>query len=106
MATVVTETRIAQRKKPLLGQLDLRCIREAAARILTLRGVAPYLPRDLSRAELQLLTACDAICEIVKGELGEDSLGDPVGDLVLREAHDLPAAHQPKLTGDNGARSI
>lgn len=101
MATVVTETRISQRKKPLLGQLDLRCVREAAARVLNIRGVAPYLPRDLSRSELQLLTACDAICEIVKGEFSEDGLGDPVGDLVLKESPNLPVAHQPRL--DNGA---
>ncbi len=92
--------RLAQSKKPLLGQLDLRCIREAAARILNLHEVAPYLPRDLSRAELQLLNLCEGICEIVKGELGEDAEGDPVGHLELRESPDLPAAHQPRLGGN------
>lgn len=95
-------TRIAQQKKPLLGQPDLRCVREAAARILNLHGVAPYLPRDLSRGELQLLNLCEGICEIVKGELGEDGEGDSVGDLKLQESRTLPAAHQPRLVGGNG----
>jgi hypothetical protein len=101
----ITETRIIRTKMPLLGQLDLRCIRDAAARIVNIGGVASYLPRNLTRAELQLLNLCAAICEIVKGELGEDGLGDPAGDLVLRESPILPVAHQPKLTEGNGARS-
>lgn len=91
--TTVSEAR----RKPLLGQLDLRCIREAAARTLLGRTLATRLERRLTRAELQLLVACDAICEIVNGELGEDGLGDPVGDLVLRESPILPSVHQPKL---------
>ena len=41
--------------------------------------------------------------EIVKGELGEDGLGDPVGDLVLREVPGLPACHQPKLRASEDA---
>ncbi|KKM00504.1 hypothetical protein LCGC14_1803760 [marine sediment metagenome] len=90
------------RREPLLGQLDLRCIRDAAARIATLGGVAPDLPRNLTRAELQLLTACYAITEIIRGEYGEDGEGDPVGDLALRESPGLPAAHQPRLTNGNG----
>ena len=88
------------RRKPLLGQLDLRCIRDAAARTLLGRKLAERLERRLTRAELQLLTACDAICEIVVGEFGEDGLGDPVGDLRLRESPILPAAHQPRLGGN------
>ena len=99
--TTATEQRIA-RREPLLGQLDLRCIRSAAGRIATLSGVAPNLPRNLTRAELQLLTACDAITEIIRGEYGEDGLGDPVGDLTLRESAVLPVAHQPRLVGGNG----
>ena len=87
---------------PLLGQSDLRRIREAAARTLLGRRLAARLERRLSRAELQLLTACDAICAIVVGEYGEDGLGDPVGDLTLRERPGLPVAHQPKLTNGNG----
>ena len=93
--------RLAQSKKPLLGQIDLRAVREASARIRNLHGAAPYLPRDLSRAELQLLALCDAICELVVGELGEDGNGDTVGGLRLQESPILPAAHQPKLR-ENG----
>ena len=103
--TTATETRIT-RREPLLGQLDLRCIREAAARIVVLRQAAPYLPRGLSCAELQLIAACDAIVALVQGEYGTDGNGDTVGDLTLREVPNLPIAHQPKLTEDNGARSI
>ena len=90
------------RTEPLLGQLDLRCIRSAAERIVHLRRAAPYLHRGLSCAELQLLTACAAIVELVQGEYGEDGLGDSVGDLRLQESPDLPAAHQPRL-GGNGS---
>lgn len=97
MVTAIQQTSLAQSKKPLLGQLDLRCIREAADRTLNIRRVAPHLPRDLTRAELQLLAACDAICEIVQGEFGEDGLGEPVGNLALKESPSLPVAHQPKL---------
>ncbi len=92
--------RVAQARFPLLGQHDLRNIRVAAVRILNLHGAAPYLPRNLSRAELQLLHLCEGICEIVKGELGEDGEGDTVGDLKLQESPILPAAHQPRLEGN------
>lgn len=95
---MTTETRAE--KTPLLGQLDLRCIRSAAARILVLRQAAPYLPRRLNCAELQLVTACDAIVALVQGEYGEDANGDSVGDLTLREVPGLPVCHQPKL--ENG----
>lgn len=88
------------RREPLLAQLDLRCIREAAARIVVLRQAAPYLPRSLSCAELQLLTACDAIVELIQGEYGEDGNGDTVGDLTLREVPGLPVCHQPRLGGN------
>ena len=94
-----TEARIT-RRTPLLGQLDLRCIREAAARILVLRQAAPCLPRGLNCAELQLLTACAAIVELVQGEYGEDGNGDTVGDLTLREVPGLPICHQPRLGGN------
>ena len=88
------------RRQPVLGQVDLRCVREAAARILVLRRAAPYLPRGLSCAELQLLTACDAIVALVQGELGQDANGDSVGDLTLREVPGLPVCHQPRLGGN------
>ena len=103
---MTTATKMVTRREPLLGQLDLRCVRSAAVRILALRVAASYLDRHLSCGELQLLTACAAIVELVQGEYGEDGNGDTVGDLVLRESPILPAAHQPKLTEDNGARSI
>ncbi len=90
------------RREPLFGQLDLRLIRESAARTLLGRTLAARLDRRLTRAELQLLTACAAITEIIRGEYGEDGLGDPVGDLTLRESSVLPVAHQPKLTNGNG----
>ena len=93
------ETSVA-RQKPLLGQLDLRAIRDPAARILLGRKLAARLERRLTRAELQLLTACDAIRALVKGELGEDSCGEPVGDLVLREVPGLPTSYQMKLAED------
>ena len=94
-----TEARIT-RREPLLGQIDLRCIREAAVRILHLRGAAASLPRGLSCGELQLLTACAAIAELVQGEYGEDGNGDSVGDLVLREVPGLSVCHQPRLEGN------
>ena len=94
-----TEARIT-RREPILGQLDLRCIREAAARILVLRQAAPYLPRGLSCAELQLIAACDAIVALVQGEYGTDGNGDSVGDLALAEVPGLPICHQPRLEGN------
>lgn len=104
MVTAIQQTSLAQSKKPLLSQLDLRCVRDPATRILNLRGVAPYLSHDLTRGELQLLAACDAVCELIQGELGEDSLGDPIGNLLLKESPTLPAAQLPKL--DNGATNV
>ncbi len=94
-----TEARIT-RRQPLLGQVDLRCVREAAARILHLRGAAAYLDRRLSCGELQLIAACDAIVELIQGEYGEDGNGDTVGDLTLREVPGLPVCHQPRLGGN------
>ena len=90
------------RRTPLFSQPDLRLIREAAARTLLGRPLAARLERRLTRAELQLLTACAAITEIIHGEYGSDGLGDPVGDLTLRESAALPAVHQPRLVGGNG----
>ncbi len=98
MTTATTE--MVTRREPLLGQIDLRCIRSAAVRIVHLRGAAPHLPRALTCGELQLIAACDAIVEIVVGELGEDGNGDSVGDLVLREVPGLPVCHQPRLEGN------
>ena len=98
-AVTATKASIA-RRSPLLGQVDLRCVREAAVRVLHLRGAASYLDRRLSCGELQLIAACDAICEIVVGELGEDANGDSVGDLVVREVPGLPLCHQPRLGGN------
>ena len=87
MATAISQTRITQQtKEPLFGQFDLRYIREAAARTLLGHDLAGRLDRRLTRAEVQLLAACGAICEIVKGEFGQDGRGEPVGDLVLRDA--------------------
>ena len=96
-----TEARIT-RREPLLGQLDLRCIRSAAARILHLRGAASYLDRRLSCGELQLLTACDAIVALVEGEYGQDGNGDTVGDLTLKQVPGLPVCHQLRLDEGNG----
>ena len=89
------------RRKPLLGQLDLRCIRDAAARTLLGRTLATRLERRLTKSELQLLTACAAICEIVVGEFGEDDDG-PIGDLELHASPTLPSGHQLRLTNGNG----
>ena len=97
---MITATEL--RQKPLLGQRDLRGLREAAARIANIGDVALYLPRDLSRAELQLLALCGVVCEIVVGEFGKDGNGDPIGDLTLKARPQLPAVHQPRLTNGNG----
>ena len=97
---MITEDRVV-RQKPLLGQPDLWCIREAAARIVNISDVAPNLPRDLTRAELQLLALCGVVCEIVVGEFGKDGNGDPIGDLTLKARPQLPAVHQPRLR-ENG----
>ena len=84
----------------MLGQVDLRCVREAAARILHLRGAASYLDRRLSCGELQLIAACDAIVALVQGEYGTDGNGDTVGDLTLAQVPGLPLCHQPRLEGN------
>ncbi len=97
---MITEDRVV-RQKPLLGQPDLWCIREAAARIVNIGDVALYLHRDLSRAELQLLALCGVVGEIIVGEFGEDGEGEPIGDLTLRARPQLPAVHQPRLR-ENG----
>lgn len=97
---MVTETRIAQAKEPLLGQHDLRNLRVAAARVLDLSGVAHRLGRSLSRAELQLLDRCAAVVAIIQGQLGEDLDGEPVGDLTLRPQPGTPAVYRPKLSGN------
>ena len=102
--TTDTETRISQRKgPPVLSQWDLRYIRGAADR--TSRGLrlAASWGRHLSGAEVQLLMACSAVCEIITGQLGEeveDGMLEPVGDLVLRQAPSLPLCHQPRLEGN------
>lgn len=98
MVTAIATTSIT--KTPLFAQRDLRCIREAAGRTLIFRRMASKLDRRISRAELQLLALCDGICEVVKGELGEDGNGEPVGDLTLQEAPSLPTEHQLKLAED------
>ena len=97
MTTATIETRITQSKKPVLAQYEMERIREAAAATLNIRHLAPFLPYNLDRATLQLVAACDAICEIVQGSLGTSAEGEPEGDLVLRASKNLPAAHQPKL---------
>ncbi len=97
---MTTTDEMVTRREPVLGQVDLRCIREAAARILHLRQAAPYLPRGLSCAELQLVAACDAIVALVQGEYGIDGNGDTVGDLTLAQVPGLPVCHQPKLEGN------
>ncbi len=104
MTTAISESSLAQSKKPELAQYEMERIREAAAVTRNIRGMAPYLPRKLSRALLQLLFACDSIYEVIQGELGEDAAGHPIGNLTLRESPTLPAAHQPKL--DDGATNI
>ena len=98
-----TATRLTQSKrKAVLAQFEMARIREAAATTLNIRNLAPFLPYDLDRATLQLVAACDAITKIIVGELGIDGLGDPVGNLVLKESPVLPAAHQPKRVRENG----
>jgi hypothetical protein len=97
--TTATVARIV-RRTPAFGQLDLRCIHDAAARVLLGRKLAARLDRRLTRAELQLLALCGVVCEMIGGELGTDDLGDPVGDLVLQEQ---PYLARPKLRpGENG----
>lgn len=98
---MTTATKMVTRREPLLAQHDLRNILVAAARIVVLRQAAPHLPRSLTCGELQLLTVCAAICEIVVGELGSDANGDSVGDLTVRGVPGLPICHQPRLE-DNG----
>ena len=97
--TTATREMIA-RREPVFSQRDLRRVLEAATRTLLGRTLAARLERRLTRAELQLLTACDAINELIGGELGEDGNGDTVGDLTLREVPGLPVCHQPRLGGN------
>ena len=97
--TTATREMIA-RREPVFGQHDLRRVLEAATRTLLGRTLAARLERRLTRAELQLLTACDAINELIGGELGEDGNGDTVGDLTLREVPGLPVCYQPRLEGN------
>ena len=97
---MTTATKMVTRREPLLGQLDLRCIRSAAVRIVLLRQAAPYLPRGLNCAELQLIAACDAIVALVQGEYGTDGNGDTIGDLTLAQVPGLSVCHQPKLEGN------
>ena len=90
------------RAKPLLSQGDLRNVLVASRRILTLREMTPYLRRDLSRAERQLLSICAVVCELIRGEYGEDDDG-PIGDLTLKAQPYISATYQPKLgPGGNG----
>ena len=88
------------RTRPLLAQHDLRNILVAASRIAHLGGLAPFLPRDLSRAERQLLSLCAVICELVTGTLGADLEGEPVGNLTLRAQPYVQATYQPRLGGN------
>ncbi len=97
----MTTPAVSDKQAPLLGQHDLRNLRVAAARVLDLSSVAPALGRNLSRAELQLLALAGVVCEIIRGQLGEDLEGEPVGDLVLHPQPYTPAVYRPKL-GDNG----
>ncbi len=83
-------------KCPMFAQPDLRNILIAAGRLLE---VSPR-PRGLSRAELQLLALCGVIRQIIRGQLGDDLEGEPVGDLTLRAQPYVPV-YQPKL-GENG----
>ena len=95
---MTTETSVE--KTPLLGQGDLRCILVAAVRIRQISQVAPRLGRDLSRAERQLLSLAAVICEIIRGSLGEDADGEPVGDLTLKAQPYVRATYQPRLGGN------
>ncbi len=97
----MTTPTASETKEPLLGQHDLRNLRVAASRVLDLSRAAPSLGRNLSRAELQLLALCGVVCEIIRGQLGEDLEGEPVGDLVLHPQPYTPAVYRPKLR-DNG----
>ncbi len=78
--TTVSETR----RKPLLGQCDLRNILVAAGRIRNIREMEPSLGRSLTDGERQLLALCGVIVEIVVGTLGVDQDGETLGDLTLR----------------------
>lgn len=103
--TTATEARIAQRPEPLFTQFDLRYIREAAARTRRLIELAEGMGRRLSRAELQLFMVSSAVCEIVRGQWGEevqDGMAESIGDLVLRQVPGLPVAHQLGLVEGNG----
>ncbi len=88
---------VEARKAPLFGQCDLWHLRETAARVLIARRVADRVDRRLCRPELQLLALCDAILSVVRGELGTDARGDPIGDLTLREVPGLRTEHQTRL---------
>lgn len=91
------------KQSPLFAQPDLRNILIAAKRILQLSGAATPPARRPCPAELQLLSLCLVIVEVIRGEFGEDLNGEPVGDLELRQQPYIPAVYRPKLrTGDNG----
>ena len=105
MVTTVSEERIT-RAKPLYGQFDLRGFHNTAHRILLGRKLAERIGRRLTRAELQLITVGVALSELVRGQLGdleEDEMIAPIGDLTLRASPILPTIHQPRL-GWNGSR--
>ena len=92
------------RARPIYGQADLRTFHNTANRILLGRKLAERLGRRLTRAELQLITVGDALSELVRGQLGEleeDEMIAPIGDLRLKEHPALPVTHQPRLT-ENG----
>ncbi len=90
-----TEERIAQSKDPLFGQLDLRCVREAAGRAGVAHWAAARLGRRLTLAEMQLLALCDALCEMIRE--------DPTGNLILRANPTLPTERQLRLSGEDAA---
>ncbi len=97
-----TQFKLAQRAE-LYGQFDFRGFHNTAQRILLGRKLAERLGRRLTRAELQLIAVGDALNELVQGEFGEveeDEMLDPVGDLTLKEHPILPTTHQPRLGGN------